>query len=171
MAECYRLKLRILNLSKGRDHVLHCEPVTGQILPLLSSGHSAQRLSHGCLIVVIWYKQEGVAYCCHLHVIWMEKLDMTTLKMNSPPPSDIWQAILILKKCNRQGQDSEVIFNTSNRPGSIGESNRTYMISEASSDIRIFLSFLSSIGILSRMRLNLRTACSDIVEKFFIIKK
>lgn len=39
----------------------------------------------------------------------------------------------------------------------------TYMISEASCDVRIFFSFLSSTGILSRIELNLRIACEEIV--------
>lgn len=45
------------------------------------------------------------------------------------------------------------------------ETTITYMISEASFDVRIFLSFLSSTGILSRIKLYLRIACSDMVCK------
>lgn len=42
------------------------------------------------------------------------------------------------------------------------ETAMTYMISEASCDLRIFLSLLSSTGILSKIKLNFRIACWNI---------
>lgn len=38
------------------------------------------------------------------------------------------------------------------------------MKSDASCDVRIFLRFLSSIGILSRIKLYFRMACEDIIH-------
>lgn len=40
-----------------------------------------------------------------------------------------------------------------------GDTAMTYMICEASCDVGIFIFFLSSTGILSKIKLNLRIAC------------
>lgn len=46
----------------------------------------------------------------------------------------------------------------------------TYIISEASCDVKSFLFFFSSIGILSSIKLNLRIACQNIINKFIYVQ-
>ena len=75
----------------------------------------------------------------------------------------MWPASLNLHKC-KTSKVQEYVYTVKNSD-SYKETTMAYIMSEASCDVRIFLFGLSSTGILSRIKLNFRIACWNIIRK------
>ena len=64
-----------------------------------------------------------------------------------------------------QAKVQEHLYTVKNSEPYYEETTMAYIMSEASCDVRIFLFCLSSTGILSRIKLNFRIACWNIIRK------
>lgn len=131
-------------------------PSSGQGWPFCTRPPSRQPASRNLtqtdFSVHFWY----------LCIVLCDKRDIIILIKLLPPPSNIRPASLTLKKCDKQAKVPDcvdILRKNCNNDPCYEDTTRTYMIFASSCDVRIFLSFLSSTGILSRIRFNLRIAC------------